>query len=280
MKTRATLVLSAKSALPSAPGYGEQCLPPTTKSETDTWYAWSASDVDLGEAPGCCCDESVKTRASFACKRKSNLELVRSGASTLGVPFHSRAPVGRGGPAKSVFAPHGLASHDRRDYYKFHYCTPAAASLSEASRAYIDALHNDDLKQGPLIQSRRSTSCRLVSDDRQSRPSTPSLFSETRNMLMHPPDEIPSLAVHSRVPGRQSLGSRPNVCFNPREYRHILRLIMRVSLTTSSARLVAHDKSNVFRAWPVGRTDTYSHLLPETTPWIFFPRLRPIVPLT
>jgi hypothetical protein len=36
LKTRATLVLSAKSALPSAPGYGEQSLSPTTKSERDT----------------------------------------------------------------------------------------------------------------------------------------------------------------------------------------------------------------------------------------------------
>ena len=69
-------------------------------------------------------------------------------------PFPFPCPVGRGGPAKSVIAPHmlrhGLPSHDRRDCYKSHYCTPAARP-PEANVAYIDALHNDKPEQGQSI---------------------------------------------------------------------------------------------------------------------------------
>jgi hypothetical protein len=106
----------------------------------------------------------LKTRASLACKRKSRVE---SGASTLGVPFRSRVPWGGAAP-QNVYLRHTCfdvapPSHDRRDYYKSHYCTPAARR-PEANLAYINRLSID------LIARVESISCRLVCDDREGKP--------------------------------------------------------------------------------------------------------------
>lgn len=172
--------------------------------------------------------------------------------------------MGRGGPAKSVIAPHmlrhGLPSHDRRDCYKSHYCTPAARP-PEANVAYIDALHNDKPEQGQLIRSPESISCRLACDDREGRPLAPSLFSEIRKDARASSLRNTLISLSLTCPKSAVTRQSPEYSFQPSRGRgHVLRLIMRVSLTISCARLVARNDAHVFRAWPVGKTDTHSSL--------------------